>query len=226
MMFPFFPLTSPTAIRDNFVAFANHPFTWRTFTSAAILWFAVGGLFTNAAFPVPRSALFLSTVLVPIQLLIVGRGSSLVELLGALTGCTLFALLPQHRTVRVGTAVAVLLLIVVRGAVPLPDATATANAIHWIPFATLLEGGDDQRSVLILLEKIFFYGTGIWTWRAAGTRLSVATGIVAGTTAVIEALQIHAPGRTVDVTDPLLAMLLGWALMFGRVERGIARKRG
>ena len=61
------------------------------------------------------------------------------------------------------------------------------------------------------MEKIFFYGTTIWSLRFAGVGLKTATCIVAATLAGVEFLQLYMPDRTPDVTDPLLAVLLGLA---------------
>jgi VanZ family protein len=46
----------------------------------------------------------------------------------------------------------------------------------------------------------------------AGCSYAVATALVAGVLGVIEFLQIHLPGRTAEITDPLYAVILGVVL--------------
>ena len=88
---------------------------------------------------------------------------------------------------------------------------AEAAAFNWIPFvATLL--GDWQSAAGTLIEKIFYYGTAIWLLRAAGLKLLRSVIAVAVVLAAIEIVQIHLPGRTPEITDPVLAVLLGFVL--------------
>ena len=52
----------------------------------------------------------------------------------------------------------------------------------------------------------------VWLFSRAGLRRLSSALIVMVTLAVIEYLQIHLPGRTVELTDPILAGLLAVAL--------------
>jgi VanZ family protein len=209
MLFPLFPVTSRMTLRDNAIAFFMTPFESRTFASAMVVWLAGGSLLKEAAVPYAHLSLWFSTVLIPMQLFIVTRQSSLVEFLGAITGCSMFVLLPE-RIRRVVTPVALLMLIISLGVTP-AETLHAANSFHWIPFGSLLAGDNDQRSLTTLIEKMFFYGTTIWSLRFAGVRVKIATCIVVVTLAGVEVIQLYMPGRTPDVTDPLLAVLLGLA---------------
>jgi VanZ family protein len=64
----------------------------------------------------------------------------------------------------------------------------------------------------VLIEKIFYYGTAIWLLRAAGAGLARSVSVVAVVLASIEIAQIHLPGRTPEITDPILAVLIGFVL--------------
>jgi hypothetical protein len=81
-----------------------------------------------------------------------------------------------------------------------------------------------QRRSPLLIEKVFYYGTAIWLLRAAGIRLVLSVILVAAVLASIEIVQIHLPGRTPEITDPILAVLMGFVLaMLSRPVRGRLR---
>ena len=118
MLFPLFPISGPTTLRDNLTTFFNTPFGWRTFASAMVVWLAGGSLLNEAAIPYAQLSLWFSTALVPLQLFIVSRQASLVEFLGAIAGCGMFVLLPE-RIKRPVTSVALLILVVALGVTPI-----------------------------------------------------------------------------------------------------------
>jgi hypothetical protein len=72
--------------------------------------------------------------------------------------------------------------------------------------------GEWQSSAGILLEKVFYYGAAVWLFQAAGLRLAYAATLVSAVLASIEVLQMHLPGRTPEITDPVLALLMGFVL--------------
>ena len=108
-----------------------------------------------------------------------------------------------------------LAVIVLRGLSPFHFVTA-ATAFTFTPFvATLL--GEWQSAAGVLVEKIFYYGTAVWLLREAGLTLVRSVILVATILASIEIAQVHLPGRTPEITDPILAILVGFALaMFSR----------
>jgi hypothetical protein len=103
-----------------------------------------------------------------------------------------------------------LAVIVLRGLSPFHFATSS-TAFNWMPFvATLL--GEWQSAAGVLIEKVFYYGTAIWLLSAAGVRLARSAAVVAAVLTLIEIAQIHLPGRTPEITDPILAVLMGFVL--------------
>ena len=59
---------------------------------------------------------------------------------------------------------------------------------------------------------MFLVWIGDWLLRVVGWRLARATVAVALLLGAIEAIQIHLPGRVAEITDPLLALILGATL--------------
>ena len=109
-------------------------------------------------------------------------------------------------------------LLILRGLAPY-HWTVLANPFSWVPFSGFLRAKWDF-GVLTLLQKCYWYGSGIWLLRVAGFRLIQATAAVAGLVGMIEVIQIHLPGRVPEITDPLLALLMAMNLwLLDRAER-------
>jgi hypothetical protein len=105
---------------------------------------------------------------------------------------------------------AFLAAVVVRGLAPF-HFSHEAAPFGWTPFGATLDS-EWQTGGAILIEKIFYYGTAIWLLGAARIGHARAMLAVVAVLAAIEFLQTHLPGRTPEITDPLLALLLSVAL--------------
>ena len=103
-----------------------------------------------------------------------------------------------------------LLILLIRGLAPF-HFQAEANHFNWIPFAGFL-GTEWQSGILVFLEKGFYYGSAIWLSRRAAFNPWQTPMVVAAILAAIEIFQIHLPGRTAEITDPLLALILGFGM--------------
>ena len=103
-----------------------------------------------------------------------------------------------------GLPVLLVATLLIRGLMPFRfDAD---NDFNWIPFAGLIES-NWRTAVTQLLDKGTYYGLAVWT-TARGMNYVKATLIVATTLLAIEFLQTKLPGRTPEITDPILAILL------------------
>jgi len=69
----------------------------------------------------------------------------------------------------------------------------------------------------VLFEKVFWYTTLIWLGTRAGLRLRAATGTAVLLVTMIEVTQQWLPGRSPEITDPLLT--LAFAVLLGVVSR-------
>ena len=122
------------------------------------------------------------------------------------------ALLPALRHPEAPTGVTLLLLfsLLASGLHPYQFAP-WANSFEWLPFAGFLSGGMEGNA-LNLIYKCFFYGSVLHlmhlngaSWRSGATTLAIWLSL-------IEAAQVHVVGRTAEITDPLLALILAFAL--------------
>jgi len=223
MFFPFVPILSSIAIRAKFgVLMDPAGFSLITFVSAAATWFVAGRLVSCVRLPGPGMWLGVVALIgVPLQAIILMRQPMLAELAGAAAGVALFIVLSNRLRSRAVDAYVMMSLLLFRGVAPFQLADAN-NQFSWVPFAGVL-GYDWQYGFIVLLEKLFYYGAAIWALRGAGASLLKATLITTGTLAGIEAAQVHLRGRTPEITDVLLGIVVGiTAAAFKRRKQGSA----
>lgn len=95
------------------------------------------------------------------------------------------------------------------------------QSFSWMPFAATLESASEG-SVAIIARKAFDYGAIIFVLRRLWSRYLPATATVAAVLGVTEAIQTYLPGRTPEITDPLLALLIGGVLAIGERRKADA----
>lgn len=100
--------------------------------------------------------------------------------------------------------------LIVRGLAPF-HFQATPSRFDWMPFNAMF-AADWIVGLPIFLQKSYYYGTAIWLWRYSGWSLPRATLLLGAILGGIEGIQRYLPGRTSEITDPLLAILLGCML--------------
>lgn len=222
---PLFPVMGRTELAHKFNVFVQTPVVDPVpFLSALVAWFVAGSLFRAGALSPARRLTAISVALIPAQFFIVDRQPVPAELAGAIAGAACFAVFwPARKTHRTawwkGQAWAFLCVIVLRGLYPfrfLPKAVP----FSWIPFSGFLNM-DWQTGMQVVAQKFFWYGTAIWLLAATGRRIRMATVLVAATLFWIEGAQTWLPGRTAEITDPLLAIFAGFALAM--MKTGVPR---
>jgi len=211
LFFPMFPVISPYQWTRKLAVFEHSRLIDpMLLLSTAACWFAAGLLLTAAGARIPRTWFALTLLAVPAQFFVVERQPLPSLLLGAIAGCILFLMRRRVGKPTKADAWIFLAVIVLRGLSPFHFATSS-TAFNWMPFvATLL--GEWQSAAGVLIEKVFYYGTAIWLLSAAGVRLARSAAVVAAVLTLIEIAQIHLPGRTPEITDPILAVLMGFVL--------------
>lgn len=207
-LFPVLGLYSPD--RKLTIFLHSPPFTLVTLVSAAAAWFALGLLIEATGVRFPRELTVIAVLAIPAQVLIATRQPLLSQMTGAIAGSLLFAIRPRARKVTLPEACAFTGVILFRGLWPFRFVSAAA-AFVWIPFTGALRS-PSLTGLIAMSEKAFFYGTAVWLLHAAGIRLARSAAVVAVVLAAIEIVQTHLPGRTPEITDPLMAVLIGFAL--------------
>jgi VanZ family protein len=174
-------------------------------------WFAVA-IALEAMFERMRAVWLAALMLFSIaaQMIIIDRIVSAEELVAAAIALTLWRLSPRASRVRwcAWLLASAILLSELRPfyllSVPQP--------FSWTPFAATLEAGRDS-AVIVIARKAFDYGALVFTLRCVGWAWLRAGFVVALPLAAAEAIQTYLPGRTPEITDPLLALLMMLLLM-------------
>jgi VanZ family protein len=204
LSFPLFPDTSLPDWERKIALFVHGP--WLNpvaLISAAASWFAIALMVRR-----PLWAWSLA-LLLPAQIFIATRQPAPVALLGAIVGLAACAAARRISFAAVGCGFLAVLLF--RGLSPF-HLISRAQEFGWIPFIGLLHT-EWQYGIQVLLEKIFYYGTAVWLLRRAGLKWSRSIGYVCLVLAAVEVAQIHLPGRTPEITDPILALITGLGLL-------------
>jgi glycopeptide antibiotics resistance protein len=207
LLFPLFPVFGRTALRIKIAAILHGPvFDPVLFFSALASWYAAGLMMRAAGVGKPVTSIGLALAPLALQVFIVHHEPWIAVVVGAIAGavlaCTLRPAAPA--------AGLVMLMIVVRGLQPFHFARS-AQPFLWIPFGGFL-AMDWATGVDIIFQKIFYYGSAVWLLCAAGVRLRTATFAVTFLLACLEGVQILIPAHTAEITDPLLALLLGFGI--------------
>jgi VanZ family protein len=207
-LFPFFPSMGWTAFTNEVAAFVSAPLRISSLVTEAVVFFTLGRLLTAAGLTSPILWLALAVCALPASIVIGIQQPTASSVAGAITGAAIFLIAGKREHVeRIGT-IAILGIIVFRGLYPF-HVSPEPDVFGWIPFAGLLETEDGQRGLAILLEKLFHYGSAIWSLLTSGVGVIGATAITAATLCAVEAAQLWLPGRSPESTDVVLAAVLG-----------------
>src|SRR4029077_18361991 len=85
---------------------------------------------------------------------------------------------------------------------------ASGRAFGWIPFLGFMYGSIEI-GVLSFLQKFFLFGSSIWLLTRAGLRLWSSTLVIAVILFITSQAQTYLPNRTAEITDAMMALLLG-----------------
>lgn len=150
-------------------------------------------------------------LLIPSSWFLSGRGVAWHELIAAVCGFVVWRFLPGDvRTSKI-VAIVFCFILAVRGVTPFRLADAPSS-FSWVPFRALFVS-EWQFALNVLARKLFDYGAPIWLLWRSGSSLPAASFAVAALLAIIEVVQRYLPGRAAEITDPLLALMLGWIFM-------------
>lgn len=95
---------------------------------------------------------------------------------------------------------------------------SAARAFEWVPFRSLISGSIAV-NVTSFCEKSFLYGSLLYLLTEAGARLSTAVLVVGGTLFLTSWMEVYLPGRSAEITDLLMVLLLAGAFTLLRSKR-------
>ncbi len=174
-------------------------------------WLAIGVLLGSIAGTSTPPLLVALLAVLPARLLIVHQQLTLAELLGALLGVALNLALWRGRWQARAAAVLLLVSLAISGLAPF-HFSDTAASFSWRPFHASFHTANWEPAGIVLLRKVFRYGAFLWLASRCGMRLGSSAAVLSSMLFAIEIAQTHLPGRTPEITDPILALLMALAL--------------
>ncbi len=214
-LYPFVPRFSRGYLRANIARLLATPVSPVEVCAAAAEWFAFALLMRAVAGRLKAPWLLLIMLCLPLRLLIMERGLSPAELLGAALALLAWTYPAATSRVRAGAGI-LAAAIVLRELAPFTF-TAQARSMSWIPFAATLNS-ERLNATLVLLRKAFEYGTLVWLLRASGLRYWTAGASVAACLMLLETAQLYLPNRQAEVTDAVIAIILA-CILWGSERR-------
>lgn len=217
-LYPYVPVTGPhkyvhalvpviLAPRPDILTVARFVFAWMGV--GAILQALYGPNRLVLTFLLVATAEFVGRVM------IIDRVAQLADLLG-IAGALLLWLLVLRRTrhrLTIVTTAFIGMIIILRLApftfIPPP------HAFGWVPFLSFMRGSIDV-AVQAFCEKFFAYGGLIWLLCQRGLRLPVATTLTAALLFATSWAERYVPGRTAEITDAVMALVIGGAFLLLR----------
>jgi len=147
---------------------------------------------------------------------IIGQVLSLPELIGAALALVLCPLvLGRFSSAGIPlTAVTLLLVVILTRILPWQFA-ATTKPFQWIPFFSFLHGSQTVDTISFA-QKFYLYGTVILLLVRAGVPLRMAVGLECGILFATSWLQTLMVGRSAEISDAVLALILGLIYAFLR----------
>jgi VanZ family protein len=201
--YPFLPEIRLGHLRAGFHHLSAAPLSGVETVAAAGEWFALAMLAKALLGALPVRWLVLILLALPARLLILERSLDPAEAAGAAAALVLWAVIPDRRR---GTAGACLLAaaIVLRELAPFRFA-AEPGPFSWLPFSGTL-AADRLPAVLVLFRKAYAYGAMVWLLRSWGPLRAGAA--LAASLAAMEWAQRWMPGRTPEITDSVLVLIM------------------
>jgi len=212
--YPFFPAFSQTRLRHALAAFSHGPLSAVEAWANAAEWFAAAlaarAILGRLRWWWPAAAM----CAVGARLVIATRGVTPNEVAGVVLAALLWAAIPERWKLRAGVW-SLGVALVLRELAPF-HFSAEAQPFSWIPFQPTLES-ERQSAVVILARKAFDYGAMVWLLRKNGLGYLRAGMVVAAGLLAFEFVQIYLPGRTPEITDAVLALLM--VAVLWRIDR-------
>jgi len=221
-LYPFFPIFSSTrfeqVLHTLIATRALSPVaTW----AAAAEWLAAA-LALEAVFGRLRTSWLAGAMLLSgLRIFMPSRSPAPEEVAGAALALAAWEILPSKRRLPLGVWMALSAILLVELA-PF-HFTRHAAPFSWVPLGASFEN-ERWGALVILLRKAFLYGSAIWLLVRSRVAYPVAGSALAASLLVLEMVQRYLPGRTPEITDALIAVVMTaalWALRDRRLRPAV-----
>jgi VanZ family protein len=191
------------------VVFHPRPTGYDLFRYTAI-WLTVGSLIESVGGRRRRWLLFpmFIAAVLSAKVVIIGKALSAAEIGGAAIALAAWLLLAISVGARIRATALLLSAFILAERLEPFQFSAYGRAFGWTPFRSFLYGSVEV-NILSFLEKTFLYGALIWLLDKSGLRSGVSTILVAIMLFAASWAETHLPGRSAEITDALMALLIG-----------------
>jgi VanZ family protein len=211
-LYPYVPTADAHAWWHNLHPLLLHPSLppgeWARFT---IVWLLIASLLDrlygfrrwSLLFPLLAAAEFAA------RIVITGAGLKLADIVGAAAAVVIWPVLRRLPECFSILSVALATLVVAIRLAPF-DLQPSVRGFGWVPFNSIMHGSIGV-AIQALLEKSYLYGGVIWMSTRAGLSLGSATALTALLLLACGYAETWLPGRSAEVTDAVIALVLGGA---------------
>lgn len=220
-LFPFNPIISPHQVWNSLKPVLLHP-SWApyAFFRHIAMWTTVAVLISSAVgsrrsyFRFAAFALFLLFA----KLFLVDATLSVAEIGGAAVAFCWAVVSRNSPRLQIITTCALLGCYVIMFRLEPFEFQARPRNFDWIPFFGFMHGSIVV-NMLSFLEKCFLYGSLIWLPVELGIQLRWAALVVASLLFVTSWVEVFLPGRSAEITDTIMALLIGCIMaLIGRTS--------
>ena len=170
-------------------------------------------LWLAASVLLERRLLLAIAVVIGGRILIIDDALSSAEICGALLAAFVsYSMATRSRVVLASIAVA---LYVVANALEPFHFLSSARPFGWIPFLSFMEAPRETAS-RVFLEKSFLYGMLVWLPVRAGIRFGIAVALATTLVFALRLAQVYLPGRSAEITDALMVLMLAGTMKLMR----------
>ncbi len=192
----------PVILYPSLTAYDLFRYTAIWLTTSALIEAIVGTRRSWVLFP-----LFVGCVLVG-KVMLVDTSLSMAEVSGAALAIIGTGLLAFNTSVRTTAIALAFCSYVVADRLEPFQFGVIARPFVWTPFLGFMSG-DLRIDILSFLEKFFLYGGAIWLLTRTGLRLRTATLLTAAALFATSQAERFLPGRSAEVTDAIMALIIG-----------------
>jgi len=143
------------------------------------------------------------------------------EIVGGASAALLWSALLWRLPSRAPIAAALFVILVAQLALEPFQFSATSRAFGWVPFRSLLEAATDA-AIRAFFDKAFLYGGMLWLLVRAGCSSGAAAAFGATLVFGLRLLQIYLPGRSAEITDTILVLMLAAVMKLASLAAGAA----
>ncbi|MDE3167664.1 MAG: VanZ family protein [Acidobacteriota bacterium] len=207
-LYPLLPVITRSKLWAAWALLTASRISWVEVIAGAAGWFVFAVALRAAWEKLSWRWVALAMLVVPLRLVIADRAVGKSDLLAAAVALALWCL--SSDAARPGAAwLLMIAALFVREFAPFH--LGPPHAFSWIPFAASMEA-EGTTNVVVILRKAYEYGAMIWLLRAGKVRYLAGAVLLAIALFAAEMLQTRMPGRTPEITDSVLALLMGLIL--------------